>query len=254
MTPLCLPGAAIHWRHAMALTAVQNEQIADRIRETMARRRISRKALAVEARISVSTLEKAMAGDRPFSLASVMRIEQALGIVLRAPAVPTSLNAPPELGSYSRDAVSWLEGHYLTLRPCFEVTGSIHAYCTTIAWDGGRHCLQFSEGERFDSVNAQAGHVSLPALTGKIYLSTSQNGQLRLAILNSPTRSRELAGLLLTLTAGAPSHPVATPIVLVPRRTEHAFGRITREDPAFPAYQALLREARKKVHVHDIPP
>lgn len=236
----------------MGLTAVENEQIADRIRETMARRRISRKALAVEARISVSTLEKAMAGDRPFSLASVMRIEQALGIALRA-AAPTPLIAPPELGSYSRNAVAWLEGQYLTLRPCFEVTGGIHAYCTTIAWNDAAHCLQFSEGERFDSVNAQAGHVSLPALTGKIYLSTSQNGQLRLAILNSPTRTRELSGLLLTLTAGAPSHPVATPIVLMPRQAEHRFGRITGEDAAFARYHQLLQEARKKVLFHDVP-
>lgn len=237
----------------MALTAVQNEQIADRIREALAKRRISRKTLAVEARISVSTLEKAMAGDRPFSLASVMRIEQALGIALRSFKAEAPDIAPPELGSYSRDAVSWLEGQYLTLRPCFEVTGSIHAYCTTIAWDGGRHCLQFSEGERFDSLNAQAGHVSLPSLTGKIYLSTSQHGQLRLAILNSPNRSREMSGLLLTLTSGAPSHPVATPIVLVPRQTEHQFGRIAQEDAAFARYQTLLREARKKVHVHDVP-
>jgi transcriptional regulator with XRE-family HTH domain len=237
----------------MSLTAVQNQQIADRIREALARRRISRKTLAVEARISVSTLEKAMAGDRPFSLASVMRIEQALGIALRSITAEAPNIAPPELGSYSRDAVSWLEGKYLTLRPSFEAAGSIHAYCTTIAWDDDRHCLQFSEGERFDSVNAQAGHVSLPSLTGKIYLSTSQNGQLRLAILNSPTRTRELSGLLLTLTAGAPSHPVTTPIVLVPRQPEHQFGRFAREDTAYPRYHALLREARKKVQVHDVP-
>jgi transcriptional regulator with XRE-family HTH domain len=237
----------------VALTTAQNEQIADRIREALARRRISRKTLAGEARISVSTLEKALAGDRAFSLASVMRIEQALGIALRPAAAAASNIAPPELGSYSRVAVSWLEGDYLTLRPSFEVTGCIHAYCTTIAWDDGRQSLLFREGERFDSVNSQAGHVALPSLTGKIYLSTSQSGQMRLAILNSPTRSRELSGLLLTLTAGAPSLPVATPIVLIPRQPEHQFGRITRDDAAFPKYQSLLKEARKKVHVHDVP-
>jgi transcriptional regulator with XRE-family HTH domain len=237
----------------MALTATQNQQIADRIRETLARRRISRKTLAVDARISVSTLEKAMAGDRAFSLASVMRLEQALGIELRSFTAAAPQIAPAELGSYARGAVSWLEGEYLTLRPSFEITGSIHAYCTTIAWDDGRHCLLFREGERFDAVNAQAGTVSLPSLTGKIYLSTQQSGQLRLAILNSPTRSRELAGLLLTLTAGAPSLPVATPIVLVPRQSEHRFGKIASDDAAFPRYQTILREARRKVHLHDVP-
>ena len=237
----------------MSLTPVQNQQIAERVREALARRRISRRRLAEEARISVSTLEKALVGDRPFSLASVVRLEQALGVALRTVTAPAPQVAPADLGGYVRNAVAWLEGEYLTLRPSFELAGGIHAYCTVIAWEESRHCLQFREGERFDSANAQIGHVSLPPVRGKVYLSTTENGQMRLVILNSPTRGGELSGLLLTLTAGTPGLPVATPIVLLPRQPDHQFGRIARGDAAFQRYQQLLAQARKAVHIHDIP-
>ena len=237
----------------MSLTPAQNEQIAERVREALARRRISRRRLAEEARISVSTLEKALVGDRPFSLASVVRLEQALGVALRTSTAPLPQVAPPELGGYVRSAVAWLEGEYLTLRPSFELAGGIHAYCTVIGWEESRHCLQFREGERFDSANAQIGHVSLPPVRGKVYLSTTENGQMRLMILNSPARGGELSGLLLTLTAGTPGLPVATPIVLLPRQPDHQFGRIARGDASFARYQSLLAQARKAVHIHDIP-
>jgi transcriptional regulator with XRE-family HTH domain len=238
----------------MSLTPAQNRQIADRVREALARRRISRQALADEARISVSTLEKALAGDRPFSLASLVRIEQALGVGLRAIAESAPPVAPPDLGSYVRSAVTWHEGEYLTLRPAFEATGSILAYCTLIAWDDDRHCLRFSERERIDADYAQVGNVSLPPAKGKVYLyTTGRNGEMRLAILNSPTRNGELAGLLLTLAAGIPGLPVTTPIVLAPRRPEHQFGVFQRADAPFERYRSLLAQARKSVQVHDVP-
>lgn len=236
----------------MALTTAQNQQIAERVREALARRRISRQALADQARISVSTLEKALAGDRPFSLASVLRLEQSLGVALRAGTDSAPQVAPPELGSYVRSAVSWLEGEYLTLRASFEQTG-ITAYCTAITWDENGHCLQFRESERSDPVNAQTGSVSLPPAKGKIYLSTTGQGEMRLAILNSPTRSGELYGLLLTLTAGTPGLPVTTPIALVRRKPEHLFGRFSGDDAAYARYRAILAQARKVVHLHDIP-
>jgi transcriptional regulator with XRE-family HTH domain len=237
----------------MALTPAQNQQIAQRVREALARRRISRQTLAEEARISVSTLEKALAGDRPFSLASLIRIEQALGVPLRAVPDPAAQVAPPELGSYVHAAVAWLEGEYLTVRPSFEMAGAIHAYCTVIAWDEARHCLRFSERERVDSGNAQSGFVSLPPARGKVYLSTAEGGQMRLAVFNSPLRGGELCGLLLTLTAGIPGLPATTPIVLVPRQPGHQLGRIVRTDAAFAHYRALLAGARKAVQVHDVP-
>ncbi len=164
----------------MALTAAHNQQIADRVRETLARRRISRKTLAVDARISVSTLEKgAGRGSAPFSLASVMRLEQALGISCCGPhRTGRRDHCTTGIRSYARSAVSWLEGAYLTLRPSFEVTGSIHAYCTTTL-PGTMACTACSSVRENVSTpqNSQAGRVCLPSLTGKIYLEHFTAGQ-----------------------------------------------------------------------------
>ena len=89
------------------LSAEQSRQIADTIREEIARRRISRQSLAELAKLSLSTLEKVLGGRRPFTLATTVRLEQALGVSLRktmdapAPAAPVNGDiAPDGLGSY----------------------------------------------------------------------------------------------------------------------------------------------------------
>src|ERR1700753_4153263 len=93
------------------LSAEQSSQIAEIIREEIARRRISRQALAEQARLSLSTLEKVLGGRRPVTLATPVRLEQALGVSLRkADTVPVASPAngdvaPDGLGSYSRRAV-----------------------------------------------------------------------------------------------------------------------------------------------------
>ena len=107
------------------LSAEQSRQIADTIREEIARRRISRQALAEQAKLSLSTLEKVLGGRRPFTIATTVRLEQALGVSLRkqiAPAPPPAVNgdiAPDGLGAYSRRSVTWIEGTYVTVRPSF---------------------------------------------------------------------------------------------------------------------------------------
>ena len=66
------------------LRDAESQAIALTLREELARRRISRQALADMARISLSTLEKALSGSRPFTLATVVRIEDVLGASLRS--------------------------------------------------------------------------------------------------------------------------------------------------------------------------
>src|SRR6185437_6941279 len=131
------------------LSAEQSRQIAETIREEIARRRISRQTLAEQARLSLSTLEKVLGGRRPFTLATTVRLEQALGVSLRkAEAAPVAAAspangdiAPDHLGAYSHRAVSWLEGAYITLRPSFGGTDAIYAYRTEIAWDSASSSL-----------------------------------------------------------------------------------------------------------------
>src|SRR3954468_7076719 len=100
------------------LSDEQSRQVAATVREELARRRISRQHLAEQAKISISTLEKALGGRRPFTLATTVRLEQALGVSLRTdntppPAPQNGDVAPDSLGAYSRRAVNWMEGSYL---------------------------------------------------------------------------------------------------------------------------------------------
>lgn len=223
------------------------QMIARRVREELARRRLSRQALADMARVSISTLEKALSGRRAFTLATLVRLEQALGVPLQK-ASTTSVDplaaSPDSLGAYSQNAVRWLEGRYLTLRPSFGTPGDIYAYATIIQWDAELGCLVFSESERLDSSFSQSGKVSLPHLSGHIYLVTNVEGQYRLAVLGRPTIQGALYGILSTLMVGHGSQliPAAAPFVLLRLKaeTEIAFGRITTDHPDYVRYRAEL--------------
>lgn len=175
-----------------------------------------------------------------------------MGVVLREAGGPQSPSvndkhghAPEELGAYSRASVSWLEGTYLTLRPSFGDPNAIFAYCTEIAWDGDRTCLGFRERERSDASFSQQGSVSVPHLSGHIYLVTNSSGQYRMAILSRPSITGEMFGLLTTLRAGQGSHltPVSTPIALLPISafTQPSLGRILAADHHHEAYSAIMR-------------
>ena len=93
------------------LSAEQSRQIAETIREEIARRRMSRQALAEQAKLSLSTLEKVLGGRRPFTLATTVRLEQALGVSLRragdksggkqADSVPVKSVTSPTMGRIS---------------------------------------------------------------------------------------------------------------------------------------------------------
>ncbi|MFL6845322.1 MAG: multiprotein-bridging factor 1 family protein [Allosphingosinicella sp.] len=219
------------------------EEIARKVREELARRRISRQALADMARISISTLEKALSGRRAFTLATVIRLEEALGTNLRGQ-VPATAASPSyagdELGGYARRAVKWLEGPYVTIRPLFDDLDGLYSYLTTIAWDEESSCLMFQESERIDENFAQRGRVSMPHLSGHIYLVTAEGGQYRIAMLG-PTAAGSLYGILTTLLVGHGSQlvPAASPIALVraDRAGEPAYGRIERGHPAYERYR-----------------
>jgi transcriptional regulator with XRE-family HTH domain len=234
------------------LSAEQSRQVAATIREEIARRRISRQHLAEQAKLSISTLEKALGGRRPFTLATTVRLEQALGVSLRkgsdAPAVATASNggdAPDGLGAYSRRSVSWLEGNYLTLRPSFGDRDSIYAYRTEITWDAAASCLAFRESERQDAAYTQYGEVAVPNQSGHIYLVTNRNGQHRLITVSRLAISGEMYGIITTLLAGRGSllTPVAAPIALLPIKSVGGanFGRIAPKDANYEVYRAHLQ-------------
>lgn len=230
----------------------RSSDVALRVREELAKRRLSRQWLADEARISLSTLEKALSGRRPFTLATVVRMEEALGLDLRvggngaAPAQATAPTgfAPEEMGAYARPAVRWLEGEYLTLRPSFGESEAIYAYRTLIGWDDDKGHLTFSETNRLDSDFEQTGFVSFPHLSGHIYLMTSSAGQYRMALLNRPSGGGTLNGVLTTLVAGPGAQliPAAVPIALIPAngRAEPEYGLLRAGSRCFEEYRTCV--------------
>jgi transcriptional regulator with XRE-family HTH domain len=230
------------------LSSEESHAIASLIREELARRRITRQFLADRAKISLSTLEKALSGQRPLTLATVIRLEEALGVKLRkandAHARLTDV-APDTLGSYARPAVAWIEGDYLTLRPSFSTAGAIYAYRTSISWSDKRGHLIFREAERLDTAFTQEGDVSIPHQSGYVYLVTNKAGQYRLIIVTRPTITGEMFGILTTLQSGRGAHlvPVSCPIVLTPLKDKASFGRIETGQSDYKAYRSLVDRA-----------
>ena len=234
------------------LSAEQSRQVAETIREELARRRISRQSLAKQAKLSLSTLEKVLGGRRSFTLATTVRLEQALGVSLRkapdvAP-VTAPVNgdvAPDGLGAYSRRAVTWLEGVYITLRPSFGDKYAIYAYRTEIAWDPAASSLLFREGERLDAAYTQWGEVAVPNQSGFIYLVTNRHGQHRLITVSRPTILGEMYGIITTLLAGRGSllTPIAAPIAFLPAKNipNPSVGRVSSDDANFAVYRQHLR-------------
>jgi transcriptional regulator with XRE-family HTH domain len=246
------------------LSEQQSRIIANRIREELARRRMSRRGLADLAKISISTLEKVLSGRRPFTLATTIRIEGALGVNLRSeaaagpPPAPVIGLAPGELGYYSRPSVAWLEGVYVTLRPSFSEPSAIYAYRTEILWDEETSRLAFRESERTDAAFSQAGAVAVPNQSGFIYFVTNRNGQYRLVIVSRPTISGEMYGIITTLQSGRGSQlmPVAAPLVLVPAKALKAvqFGRISAGDACHAVYRQYLARTVEEPFALFLPP
>jgi transcriptional regulator with XRE-family HTH domain len=231
-------------------TSAQREIIM-RIREELARRRMSRAALADAAKISLSSLEKSLSGQRPFTDHTLVRLEQVLELRLPRGEIPAAGMAPEHMGSYARAAIHWIEGCYQTLRPATSDAAAVYAYETRIFWEPGQGHLHFLEARRADKAYAQQGYVSLPHQSGHIYLVTNRHGQHRMAILKREAMTGELYGLQLTLQQGRGAQllPVAMPLVLVPIEDfapkKPAFGTITAEHEDHAEMKAKLEKCTR---------
>jgi len=235
------------------LSAEQSRQIAAAIREEIARQRLSRQQLADKAKLSLSTLEKVLGGRRPFTLATTVRLEEALGKSLRLTTISSTVAeeplrdgvAPDNLGAYSRRAVSWIEGTYVTVRPSFGDRNVIYSYRTNIQWDEAASCLVFQEGERLDAAFTQFGEVAIPHQSGHVYLVTNRHGQHRLITVSRPTITGEMYGIITTLLAGKGSSltPIAAPIAFLPHDAFQSpmFGRVNSSDTLYAEYREHLR-------------
>jgi hypothetical protein len=154
--------------------------------------------------------------------------------------------SPDGLGAYSRRAVAWLEGTYITVRPSFGDKEAIYAYRTDIAWDAPSSSLVFREGERLDAAYTQYGEVAVPNQSGHIYLVTNRHGQHRLITVARLAISGEMYGIITTLLAGRGSllTPIAAPIAFLPIKliAKPTLGRLTKEDANYATYREHLRK------------
>ncbi len=231
------------------MTDINPDEVNQLVREAIARRRISRQSLAEMAKISLSTLEKALAGKRPFTLSTIIRIEEALGTRLRPTDMQASVQelAPDHLGAYSHAGTKWIEGQYLTLRPSFKNPGEIFTYVTHIRWNPDVGYLQFAESQRADAKFEQGGSVSMPNLSGHIYLVTNDEGQHRMMVLGRPTIDGILYGILTTLQVGHGSQlvPVSCPVALVKWKdvADPMIGSIPQIAPQYVEYRRIIDAA-----------
>ena len=262
-TGLMMPANSEKQLSEKQLSNEQSRAVAALVREALARRRISRQQLADLAKISISTLEKALSGRRPFTLATTIRLEEALGVALRkastdgarADAATVTL-APGELGFYSRPAVSFIEDVYLTLRPSFGDPDAIYAYRTEICWDAATSSLIFRESERLDADFAQQGTVSVPHESGYVYLVTNRQGQYRLVIVSRPTYG-EMFGVMTTLQLGRGNQlvPVSAAIAYVSLEglANVEFGRISAGHSCYEAYRRYLNRTVEEKFARFLP-
>ena len=231
------------------LSDEQSRQVAATVREELARRRISRQHLAEQAKLS--DLDAREGARRPAPVHARHHGAARAGarrVAAQGSGAAAPVNgdvAPDSLGAYSRRAVTWLEGTYLTLRPSFGEKDSIYAYRTEILWDAAASRLVFREAERMDAAFAQFGEVAVPNQSGHFYLVTNRSGQHRLITLSRPTITGEMYGIIATLLAGRGSllTPIAAPIAFLPIRNVAAatFGRIAPSDANYAAYRKELR-------------
>ena len=251
--------------HQDGLSTADSQIISVRIREEMARRRISRQHVADLAKLSLSTLEKVLSGRRPFTLATLVRLEQVLGVQLRIQPVPAlgvdpdlARAAPIELGSYARRSVEWLIGSYITLRPSYSKKDAVYCYKTSVVWSELSSCLAFHESDRKDSEFTQSGFVSVSNISGHIYFVTNHNGQFRLVIASRPIIKGEMFGIIASLLSGRGIQltPIAAPIVYVPIRqqTDIPFGVVEAGHADYAEFRALLDRVEQDGFAHFISP
>ncbi len=226
----------------------KSDTAAQRIREELARKRMSRARLADAAKVSLSSIEKGLSGRRVFTDAALTRIGDVLELsFVEDVATPsTAQNASDELGGYARATVSWLEGNYLTIRPSSKRKDDLVTYITDVTWDKEHGHLVFKELARIDKAYAQFGSVAVPHQTGHIYFNTNRHGQQRLMVVKRDVMAKgAMYGLLLTLQQerGARLMPVAMPVALVPVKHLGAppvLGAITPLNKMHEEYRQIL--------------
>jgi hypothetical protein len=193
--------------------------IANAIQRYLDANGLARKDLIRE-HLSKSSIEKLFQGD--FTERTLNKVEGILKTSFQSQPTSREDTAAKSVGGYVFDAVDYLQGDYLCVRPMFANPASFNAYLVAISWSDDQKCLVFEEKSRFDGKYKQKGTVYIPFGTSFMNLVSSSAGNVRTILLSLPDSEDMMRGIISTLSnpKGSIYIPVAAPIVLRKLRTE----------------------------------
>lgn len=233
-------------KHETALGSKQDRKvIANAIQRHLDANGLARKDLIRE-HLSKSSIEKLFQGD--FTERTLNKVEGILktSFQRQTQEQPKARDdtAAKSVGGYVFDAVEYLQGDYLCIRPMFANPANFNAYLISIAWSDAQKCLVFEEKSRFDGKYRQVGTVYIPFGTAFMNLVSSSAGNVRTVLLSLPDTEDMMRGIISTLSnpKGSIYIPVAAPIVLRKLRAgeEPEFGVIARDHRRYGEYQSWL--------------
>jgi hypothetical protein len=202
---------------------------------------LARKDLIRE-HLSKSSIEKLFQGD--FTERTLNKVEGILKTSFQRQTPVRDDTAAKSVGGYVFDAVEYLQGDYLCVRPMFANPANFNAYLISISWNDEQKCLVFEEKSRFDGKYRQVGTVYIPFGTAFMNLVSSSAGNVRTILLSLPDTEDMMRGIISTLSnpKGSIYIPVAAPIVLRKLRAgeEPELGVIARDNRRHGEYQSWL--------------
>jgi len=214
--------------------------IADAIQRYLDANGMARKDLIRE-HLSKSTIEKLFQGD--FTDRTLNKVEGVLKTSFQKSSRKQQA-ASKTVGAYVFEAVEYLQGDYLCVRPVFANPSSLSAYLISIVWDDEQNCLVFEEKSRFDAKYRQVGTVYIPFGTSFMNLVSSAQGNVRTILLSLPDSESTLRGIISTLAnpKGSIFIPVTAPIFLrkLSPGEQPELGKISPENRCHEEYRSLL--------------
>src|SRR4030088_92108 len=215
--------------------------IADAIQRYLDANGLARKDLIRE-HLSKSTIEKLFQGD--FTDRTLHKAEGVRKTSFQKQSRARQETASKSVGGYVFEAVEYLQGDYLCVRPVFANPANINAYVIAIAWSDAQNCLVFEEKSRFDGKYRQNGTVYIPFGTAFMNLVSSSAGNVRTILLSLPDSDDMMRGIISTLSnpKGSIYIPVAAPIILRKLRPaeEPELGVISPDHRRYGEYQSWL--------------
>ena len=120
--------------------------IADAIQRYLDANGLARKDLIRE-HLSKSTIEKLFQGD--FTDRTLNKVEGVLKTSFQKASRARQEAASKTVGAYVFEAVEYLQGDYLCVRPVFANPSNLSAYLISIVWSDEQNCLVFEEKSAF---------------------------------------------------------------------------------------------------------